>query len=837
MIAKTFALKCLGLAVSMLPILGTTAQAANHPAGEPQAPVQRVLWEGTIMSSADWDWAAQAGFTLVHSYGSDWTYLRHMLDEAQKRGMKMIAGPSGFLREVPWLTIRVDRLAADAPTSLFPHVVQHFSMAEPKFLFYGGGMTGSVEGIEIPLRDPTNQTLNGLAATVNKLGHGIVATIAPGKGMMSSTNLGTDWYGDAVAAPVNLDGGEVNEDLLQRYVNAIKDHPALFCIAPFDDPDLHHFSPSYQRYLRNRLRDWAPRVPAYLLVSSQGMTPGIGGHDGRIAPDAFDGVITYLYPSDWENAGVFLDVDSIRTYLQDWWSLHARLGPKNLILLVSAFGYNVAQPPPPGAQNLQWRSAQASDVPLSGFGYYSWSGQAVTIQNTPRLQAEVAAVNHAIASHHGELVLEALPPFLAASEGNVIFQATWRGEAPANIYWEFGDGGTGWGDRVSHRFTQPGNYQATAHALADNGLSLTQSILIPVLGNWSPVISCNFDDSAAAGFVPQSGSWQVIDGAYGQTTQGLPDTSTCLDTKVGGQYRIEADIRLVGDREIAWLIYTGATNSPKYRLQIEPRQALAFHKEGSTAALRLWTDTGWHHTFLSFERNRFYHFMVDVLQGEVLVSVNGELLLRGRLDRLTGDGVIGFGGEGAAAQYDNLRVFAVAPLGIRPEASPAHDPEQPRRFTFNEGRVGGQEPVSSRWDFGDGTTSANIATTHSYATNGAYKVSLAVADASGTIQQKSWVLLAGPQVFYREAEDFDWSDGPSPGHPTEAAYGQHYGAGQKGRKGVDFRQSFAGRGDQATWRNAGEVSLAREPATRASASVGPAREIGGITASRFLRPA
>ena len=419
--------------------------AANTPAGGPQPRVQRLLWGGTVMSSNDWDWAASAGFTIVQSYGSDWNFLRQMLDEAQKRGMKMIACPSGFPQAVPWLTLQVDKSAGDAPTDLWPHVVQHFSMAAPKLLLYGGGMTGLAEGIEIPLNDSTNRTLKELAATLNALGHGIRATVLPGKGSMAATNLAADWYGDALQGPVTLDGGEVNEDMLQRYVDTVKDHPALFCFAPFDDPDLQHFSPSFQRYIRGRLREWAPQVPAYLLVSSQAVSPGIGGHDGRIAPDAYEGVVTYIYPSDWDNAGVFLDVDSIRTGLQDWWSLHSRIGPKEIIFLDSAFSWNAGQPPPSGAQDLQWRSALASGVPLTGFGYYTWSGETVTVANTPRLQAEVAALDHSIATNYGELVLGAQPQCLAINAGKVDFQESWRGETPANFYWDFGDGGVGWG--------------------------------------------------------------------------------------------------------------------------------------------------------------------------------------------------------------------------------------------------------------------------------------------------------------------------------------------------------------------------------------------------------
>lgn len=767
----------------------------------------RVLWGGTVLSTAEWDQIADAGFTLVQSYGGDPNYLRQMLDEAQRRGIKMIAAGNPSLSEVPWLKLETKQPKTGSSPAVFPHVIHHFSQPEPKLLLYGSGAPGLTEGIEISLSAAEHDTLGKLAAYLNSLGLGITASVLPGKQDKASLQLATRWYGNVTEGSVTLYGSEINESQYHRYVDTVKEHPALFCFAPFDDPDIRYFSPTYERYIRGKLREWAPKVPAYLLVSNLGMSAGTFEHDHKIAAEAYDGVIVYIYPNDWENAGAYRDVDSIRTLLQDWWSFHSQTGPKDLILMVSAFSFT--GPTPPGGPQREWDAAMRSGVPLTGFGFYTWSGgYSQEIRNDPILQADVTAVNRQISTNHLQVTIQQNQYRVASVSANVEFRAAIRGgKQPLVCTWDFGDGTWGWGENVSHQFGHPGNYEVVLRVLAADRLTATKTSNVFVLGDGSPVVQRDFNDGSTEGFVPQIGNWAVVNDAYQRVDNGTGDGFTRLTTSAAQQYTIEADVKLMGEQNNFWLIYAGANTNSQYRLEVQPLQSATFVKEGLTTRLRLTTDTGSYDAYLPWTRERFYHVTLDVLAGAVLASVNDSLLVKGSLRNLAGDGMIGFGGTGAAAQIDNLRVTARGPLQVQPTASQSDTQSQSKSFLFSADRIGGTEPVNYLWDFGDGLTSTVAAPQHSYTATGAYQVKLRATDSKGASVEKIYELLAGSQIYYREAEDYDWTDGTSPGHPTDAASGQHYGQNRDGRRDVDFRQAVRGQGDLKAWRDGGEISM------------------------------
>lgn len=98
-----------------------------------------------------------------------------------------------------------------------------------------------------------------------------------------------------------------------------------------------------------------------------------------------------------------------------------------------------------------------------------------------------------------------------------------------------------------------------------------------------------------------------------------------------------------------------------------------------------------------------------------------------------------FGGIGAAAIV--VAALYVLPILHNPAAAKAN----PLRATadnffkikvgenapFFSQAAGGTEPYQYEWEFGDGTKSAGLSTTHAYEKEGTYKVVLTVTDATG----------------------------------------------------------------------------------------------------------
>jgi len=798
-----------------------TAEGTSVGLGQP---FHRVLWNGRFLSTNEWDRVAQMGFTLVHSDGGHIPTFLYMLEEAHRRGIKMIAGapqPHAF----PWLTIQVDASAPGAPGEFWPHVVHHYSQSEPALIFYGDGLPGLGEGLSFALGEPQNDTLGELAARINVLGHGVAATVVPGKEEMPSRLLATGWYGNAAVAPVTLHGGEIGffdgarwepgEAQYRRYVRSVKDHPGLYCLAPFDDTDIGPYSPAFQRHIRDKLRIWAPRVPVYLLVSDLGRSGGSFEHDHKIAPEAFDGFVLYSYPHDWEGSGTWRDVNSLRALLQEWTRTPRSGLSKEVIHLVAAFA-QADSPwslPPEHALRMEWDALARSDVPLAGFGYYAWDGHSTTLGNSEFLQQEAARVNSFVASNHVAVSITPETAVMEAEEGLVNFEADLRGgRPPFGLEWDFGDGSRAWGPNPSHRFRGPGKFPVTLSARDSTGRQYSRSAQVCLLGPGTLVEQRDFNSGPPEGFVATSGVWTSINGAYRQTDAMATASHTLLRTSAGPQYTVETDFVATGGRDSLWLIYSGAGSGADLRVEVEPMTDTVFQQEGQTARVWLISDSGRTHRYVPLRRREVRRLAVDVLSDTVLVRLDGRFLMGSRLHRSGGDGVVGLGARGLAGEFDNFRVLARTPLSANPGLVRPDPTGQPNRFVFSPNVHGGLPPLSYAWDFGDGSSSSEAAPQHEYPAQGAYAARLRVTDARGAVRESALTALAGAQVFFREAVDYDWVDSGSLGFPAHASSGQQYGAGRKARRRLDYFQAVRGEGDRSDWRDEGEVSLASDAA-------------------------
>lgn len=805
-------------------IVGLLALSILPASATDSAPFHRVLWNGRVLSTNEWDLVARMGFTLVHSDGGHVPTLLQMMDQAHRHGIRMIAG-APQPRAVPWLSLSVDASASKAPPELWPHVVQHYTQSAPSLILYGKGLPGLAEGLPLALNDPAQDTIGELAARITALGSGVVATVLPGKADMPSLHLATGWYGNAAVAPVVLNGGEIaffdgatwsaGEAQYRHYVQATKDHPALHAYAPFDDTDIGPYSPAFQRFIRGKIRTWAPKAPVYLLVSDLGRSGGTFEHDHKIAPEAFDGLVLYSYPHDWEGTGTWRDVNSLRSLLQEWAHTPHAQSPKEILHLVAGFAQDGGPwtLPPPHAMRMEWEAIQRSDVPLAGFGYYAWDGHSTTLGNSPYLQQEAAAVNAVIITNHVELSVTPASRRIAAEQGEATFQADIRGGRPPFTFeWDFGDGTRAWGSNPTHRFSGPGTYPVQCLTRDADGRQHSRAAEVFILGLGTSLVDLPFEDGFRGGFITASGAWSFANGVIRQTDAASQEARAFLPTSAGPQYTVEADFRLTGDRESLSVFYAGAAQGSDFQVDIEPLQEAVYAREGLTCRIGLQADTGRTHRYAPVQRGDWHRLAVDVLADHVLVSLDGQLLLRSRQNRHGGDGVVGVGAKGLAGEFDNFRIIARTPLELDPAATRSDPSGRPERWSFDPGLVGGTPPFTYRWTFGDGSPPSDVPKPeHDFPATGVFPVTLEVRDVKGAVRGASMVLLAGGTIVPREAVDYDWSDGSSPGFPTVAAPGQALGAGQDGRRRVDFFQAVIGQGDQSLWRDSGEVSLASNP--------------------------
>lgn len=754
----------------------------------------RVLYHATVISSQEWDWIADSGFTLVHSYGGDPYTLRQAMDEAHQRGIKMVPG-SVAGEGVYWMRLSLDSGNPGAPTSLRFDVRHHYTDPHPSLVLFATP-DHPLHMLQVPLENPAWNTISKLAAHLNSLGYGLSARVEPGKESMSSELLATWQYGDLAQSTAAVWGSELRTTY-RRYVEVVKDHPALFCLVPFDDADLLPLSPNFQRYVGQQVRQWAPGVPVYIMPTA---LPTTFAFDHRIDHRTYDGIINYIYP------GVLPDhVDVLRTELQERWNFHRSAGLRPWLFLGKAFSFSGAEGiPPKGSLILQWEAAQRSGVPLTGFGFYAYQHDAFAIAGVRSLQQESREVNRMIKEEYFDVRIEQDKTRIPAGADDVTFSAKiYGGHGPYVLQWDFGDGKIGWGERVKRRYEKSGEHRVKLQCLDSRGVTASTESRVYLAGVSAPVIREDFEDGIADNFAVHHGAWTVESGRYIPSLNAASRSSVSTGLR---HYSIATDMTFTTPGGEGWIIWSGAAENGDLRLSWQVPNEPEFTLKG-TSLLALQTDSGVGKAYVAFDRKQKYHVVVDVFSDMATVSVDGVLVIEQPIKSAIPDGVVGVGANSSRVAFDN---FAVAPLpwltanillaGEEPLTTPYS-------VKLTAGSTGGKEPLAFRWDFGDGSTSTVRDPQHVYAASGAWKVHLLVTDPEGQTATASRIVITGGRTYYREAEDYDWTDGAPPGYPIAAEFGVKYGAGQRGRKGVDYYQLHSNEGELSTWRDGGSVSL------------------------------
>ena len=97
-------------------------------------------------------------------------------------------------------------------------------------------------------------------------------------------------------------------------------------------------------------------------------------------------------------------------------------------------------------------------------------------------------------------------------------------------------------------------------------------------------------------------------------------------------------------------------------------------------------------------------------------------------------------------------LFMIVSLSILPSrlyaatASPTSSAHAPLTVTFSCSASGGTAPYSYLWDFGDGASSTEANTTHTYTTTGLWTATIYVVDATNTVVSKSFSIKVGAIV-------------------------------------------------------------------------------------------
>lgn len=373
----------------------------------------------------------------------------------------------------------------------------------------------------------------------------------------------------------------------------------------------------------------------------------------------------------------------------------------------------------------------------------------------------MTALHADLAARYLDLRLEQDRVRVEADAGTVQFTArVVGGQPPYLVQWEFGDRGVGWGTTTSHTYTRPGAYTVRAICLDGDRRLAMGEVMVYVLGAPTPIAVEDFDDGAAQGFVTANGTWTVADGRFEQADTGASQARVWHASGAGLRYsvgvRVASTGRAPGQHRILW---SDADRDSERALVWDMPEPLG---DWATSTLQLRSEIGVWRAYWPTRRNQSYDVVVDVLPGVVLVSVDGLTLLQGET-AIAADGVVGLATRGRGWVFDDFQVQGGSSLHAVPRvlASPSE-----------------QAPF-------------------------------VVAGPAGASVTHRLVVLAGPTTLYREAEDYDWTDGPAPGYATEAATGVSYGAGKDGRPGVDFYQANRGHGDDIEYRDRGEISIGR----------------------------
>lgn len=90
-----------------------------------------------------------------------------------------------------------------------------------------------------------------------------------------------------------------------------------------------------------------------------------------------------------------------------------------------------------------------------------------------------------------------------------------------------------------------------------------------------------------------------------------------------------------------------------------------------------------------------------------------------------------------------ITVTSGSSLTIAATASPTSSAHAPLTVTFSCSASGGTAPYSYLWDFGDGASSTEANTTHTYTTTGLWTATIYVVDATNTVVSKSFSIKVG----------------------------------------------------------------------------------------------
>ena len=371
----------------------------------------------------------------------------------------------------------------------------------------------------------------------------------------------------------------------------------------------------------------------------------------------------------------------------------------------------------------------------------------------------------------------------------VTFTDTSTGQ-PASWSWDFGDGSQSVGQSPVHIYATEGDYTVVLTASNSAGQSqTTQTVHVAavatvyaadgfgrqVTGGWSSA-----DVGGAYALLGDTGNYNVA-GGTGQMI--VPKASATRQAILGGTTAGDVDIKVrfaidklpAGGAQYVYLIARSiGTSSYRPKVIVNANGTVAVHAglvnngtESSlgasvlvpgltaTAGGYMWLRaqvTGTNPTTIKVRAWRDGDTEPSTWQ---LTATNSLAVLQAA-GALGIAACVGSGNTNAPVTFAFDDLIAVDPNGsgpVAPTASYTYAQEQNTLVVDFTDRSTGA-PTSWAWDFGDGTTSSQRNPTKTYATGGAYQVTLTVANSAGQSSASQLVSVATPTIITYAQDSF-----------------------------------------------------------------------------------
>lgn len=377
----------------------------------------------------------------------------------------------------------------------------------------------------------------------------------------------------------------------------------------------------------------------------------------------------------------------------------------------------------------------------------------VNVDDNAGTSCSVDAAKHTIRINTAPVAKAGKPVDMCVRNGKEGFTVSFDGSGSydadkdnLDYRWNFGDGSTGEGARVSHQYEKSGDFTAKLTVADNSGAACSSaSDSIPVKLNKAPVALAGKDQFVCAGQeVTLDGSESQADGSSNYSWN-LGDGSTAEGQVVkhkyekGGKYKV----MLTADDGKKTSCST-SSDAVTVRVNSKPQASLS-KVEAVCTGDKISFDAG----ASSDPDGGSLKYSWDFGDGS---AVSGGSKISHKYEKggtykvtvTVDDGT----GSACSASADTIYVKVNTPPKANAGPNLVCCQEDASPFDASKSSDPDGDNLTYRWDFGDGSNSTDVKAQHAYAKSGNYKVTVTVNDNSGTacsVDQASFVANVNAQ--------------------------------------------------------------------------------------------